>query len=88
MVRAEWIREHNQDLANRRAIAMLGGICLIQLYLGMPAIAEQSDESLPSTAFLEFLADWENENGAWQDPMEYQEMGLEFLDQRENQDDE
>ncbi|MES9991192.1 MAG: hypothetical protein ABW098_04525 [Candidatus Thiodiazotropha sp.] len=88
MGRADRISNRCQETTNQRVIAILGSICLIQLYFGMPVMAEQVDETLPSGAFLEFLADWEDENGAWQDPLEYQEMELDFLDQRQQHDDE
>ncbi|MEW8506154.1 MAG: hypothetical protein AB2598_05580 [Candidatus Thiodiazotropha sp.] len=88
MARVDWPTNCTRYLAYQRTISRLGGICLMQLYLCMPAMAEQSGDALPSSAFLEFLAEWEDENGEWQDPIEYHEMGLEFIDQREDQDDE
>ena len=44
-------------------------------------------EALPG-AFLEFLADWEDERGGWQDPLEYQDPHWQALDERVGQDDE
>ncbi|MBT3045371.1 MAG: hypothetical protein AB2728_13935 [Candidatus Thiodiazotropha sp.] len=88
MVRAEWMPGCGPCPANQRTVSVLGCLCLIQLYLCMPVLAEQGEEAVPSAAFFEFLADWEDEKGDWQDPMEYQEMGLDFLDQKEDQVDE
>jgi hypothetical protein len=49
--------------------------------------AEATVEALPG-AFLEFLADWEDERGEWQDPLEYQDPQWQALDERVGQDDE
>jgi hypothetical protein len=47
-----------------------------------PAIAAEqvSDEALPE-AFLEFLAEWADERGAWQDPLVYENPEWQELDQ-------
>jgi hypothetical protein len=44
-------------------------------------------EALPG-AFLEFLADWEDERGERQDSLEYQDPQWQALDERVGQDDE
>ncbi len=45
-------------------------------------LAEETDEALLSEAFLEFLADSEDEQGEWQDPMDYEGQQWQILDQK------
>ncbi len=40
----------------------------------VPAAGEVQDET-PSLDFLEFLGEWEDEQGNWQDPLEYEDPG-------------
>lgn len=56
----------------------------------MPAAGvaeERVEEPLPE-AFLEFLSEWEDEHGEWQDPMQYQDPHWQVLDQKAGQTDE
>lgn len=48
---------------------------------------ERVEEPLPE-AFLEFLTEWEDERGEWQDPMEYEDPQWQVLDQKVGQTDE
>ena len=48
---------------------------------------ERATEPLPE-AFLEFLADWEDDRGEWQDPMEYEDPQWQVLDQKTGRTDE
>jgi len=47
----------------------VGGGCLA-LFLVMPVAldANERQDTLPSEAFLEFLGEWEDAQGNWQDP--------------------
>lgn len=45
-------------------------------------LAEETDEAPLSEAFLEFLAYSENEQGEWQDPMDYEGQQWQVLDQK------
>ncbi len=41
--------------------------------LAAPALAlDDSDPASLSEAFLEFLGEWEDDRGEWQDPLEYE----------------
>lgn len=63
-----------------------GTVCLLVM-LGSPAFAQQPDEAeLPSLEFLEFLGDWETEDGEWIDPEELEEIAL--SDPEQNYEDE
>ena len=69
----------------RAAVSLLGPILMLASAVGLAA--EAPVEALPG-AFLEFLADWEDERGEWQDPLEYQDPQWQALDERVGQDDE
>ena len=69
----------------RAAASLVGPILMLASALSLPA--EDPVEGLPG-AFLEFLADWEDERGEWQDPLEYQDPQWQALDERVGQDDE
>jgi len=45
-------------------------------------LAEAVDAASLSEAFLEFLADSEDEQGEWQDPMDYEGQQWQVLDQK------
>jgi len=45
-------------------------------------LAEETDEAPLSEAFLEFLAESDDEQGEWQDPMEYEGRQWQVLDQK------
>ncbi len=47
------------------------GLALCLVAPAAPATDNAQDEDL-SQAFLEFLGDWEDEKGNWQDPLEYE----------------
>jgi len=46
------------------------------------SLAEETDEAPLSAAFLEFLAESDDEQGEWQDPMEYEGQQWQVLDQK------
>ena len=54
---------------------------------GINLAEDSSDAALPE-GLLEFLADWEDERGEWQDPLEYLDPQWEALDERVGQNDE
>ena len=47
------------------------GLILCLVVPAASAVEEAQDEAL-SQAFLEFLGEWEDEQGNWQDPLEYE----------------
>ena len=47
------------------------GLALCLVAAALPAAENTQDEDL-SQAFLEFLGEWEDEQGNWQDPLEYE----------------
>jgi hypothetical protein len=51
-------------------------------------LAEDTDEAPLSEAFLEFLAESEDEQGEWQDPMDYEGQQWQVLDQKTEKTDE
>jgi hypothetical protein len=53
----------------------------------LPAAEPPDSDELPE-AFIEFLADWDDEHGQWQDPLEYADPQWQALDQNAGQDDE
>ncbi len=69
-----------------RAAASLLGVVLL-LVSAVNLAEEVSDDAL-AEGFLEFLADWEDEQGQWQDPLEYQDPQWQALDERLGQGDE
>ena len=61
---------------------------IVLLLAGVVDAAEDvADTALPE-GFLEFLADWEDEQGQWQDPLEYEDPQWQALDDRLGQGDE
>ena len=44
---------------------------MLMLYSNLPLFAEEQtvDEAIPSMEFLEFLGEWETEQGEWIDPV-------------------
>jgi hypothetical protein len=69
-----------------RAAARLLTLALV-LASGISLAEDSSDAALPE-GLLEFLADWEDERGEWQDPLEYLDPQWETLDERVGQSDE
>ncbi len=67
--------------SNRRipAVNLLGLGLVIVCPAGM---AEETDDVPLPEAFLEFLADSEDEQGEWQDPMDYEGQQWQVLDQK------
>ncbi len=61
-----------------QAVSVLTALLVSVQPAAMPETS--GDEELPET-FLEFLSEWENSNGEWQDPMEYEDPHWELLDQ-------
>lgn len=51
-------------------------------------LAEESGDEALSEAFLEFLAEWGDEQGEWQDPMAYEDPEWRVLDEKVEQTDE
>lgn len=47
------------------------GLALCLVVVAAQAAENTQDEDL-SQAFLEFLGEWEDEQGNWQDPLEYE----------------
>ena len=67
------------------AVSLVG----LGLMVVCPAgLAEGTDEAPLSEAFLEFLADSENEQGEWQDPMDYEGRQWQVLDRKTEKTDE
>ena len=69
-----------------RAAARLLTLALV-LASGISLAEDSSDAALPE-GLLEFLADWEDERGEWQDPLEYLDPQWETLDETVGQNDE
>lgn len=44
-----------------------------------------TDEEIPSLLFLEFLGEFETEDGEWTDPDDLEEMGLGDSEKKENE---
>jgi len=44
-----------------------------------------ADEGPPSIEFLEFLGEFETDDGEWTGPDDIEEMGLKYKDQKENE---
>jgi hypothetical protein len=63
----------------------LGPLLVLASVAGLAG--ERSDRAL-AEEFLQFLADWEDEQGQWQDPLEYQGPEWQSLDAMAGQDDE
>jgi len=51
-------------------------------------LTEDTDEAPLSEAFLEFLAESEDEQGEWHDPMDYEGQQWQVLDQKTEKADE
>ncbi len=66
--------------------ASLFGLVLV-LTFAVCLAEESGGESLPE-GFLEFLAEWEDEQGEWQDPMVYEGREWQELDRQVEQTDE
>ena len=60
------------------------GVLVVSLLLAMPLASEEEQEV--SMEFLEFLGEWENPDGSWQDPLPLMEE--EAYEQPEEKDDE
>jgi len=53
--------------------------------MGMFTVQSPADDtSLPALEMLEFLADWETEDGQWIDPVELDEVSVAQLPANEN----
>jgi len=63
-----------------RAAARLLTLALV-LASGISLAEDSSDAALPE-GLLEFLADWEDERGEWQNPLEYLDPQWQTLDER------
>lgn len=70
----------------RKRLASILLLCSATLVLA----EEQQDADTPDVdeAFLLFLADWDDGQGHWQDPLEYQDPKWSELDRRQVSDDE
>ena len=66
-----------------RSLAACALVCVCPAGAAEPA----SEDALPE-AFFEFLAEWEDEHGQWQDPTEYEGAQWQVLDQKAGQSDE
>ena len=49
------------------------------------AQSESSDEEIPSLQFLEFLGEFETDDGEWTDPEDLEKMELADSEQKENE---
>ena len=63
----------------RAAASLLGSILALA---GAGGLAEDPSEHALAEEFLEFLADWEDERGEWQNPLEYLDPQWQTLDER------
>ncbi len=68
-----------------RCTSLIGSILMALCPPGMAG--ETNDAPLPE-AFLEFLADIEDEQDGWQDPMDYEGRQWQVLDQKTEKTDE
>jgi hypothetical protein len=66
----------------------VSGVVTALTVCGAVVAAEPVSAPMLSAEFLEFLADWENEQGAWQDPTEYEDPRWQALDEKAGQNDE
>ena len=74
--------------------AHLWGIVLLLGLLSAPVFAQEPDKArekseeseMPSLEFLEFLGDWETEDGEWIDPEELEQIALSDQEQETNED--
>ena len=64
--------------AHTQAASVFG---LVLASMPPAALTEQSGDDAPPKSFFEFLAEWEDENGEWQDPMAYEGPHWQVLDQ-------
>ena len=48
-------------------------LLLLAAAMGSEAVIAQSEEALPDDALLEFLGEWETEQGEWIDPVELED---------------
>ena len=49
-----------------------------------PVLASEEEENLPSMEFLEFLADWSDDDGEWLDPVDLEKMNLPEQEHKED----
>jgi hypothetical protein len=77
----------------KQARPVLIGVLCLWLLMVAPIMAqdpndkekpEASDEEIPSLLFLEFLVEFETEDGEWTDPQELEKMAL--VDSEKNED--
>ncbi len=68
--------------SNRQTV---NGVVMALTLCGGVAAAEPDNEPILSAEFLEFLADWENDQGKWQDPIEYEDPRWQALDEEAGQ---
>ena len=74
--------------------AHLWGTLLLLGLLNAPVFAQEpgqareksEDTEMPSLEFLEFLGDWETEDGEWIDPEELEQIALTDQEQEEYED--
>lgn len=72
----------------------LWGTILLLGLLNSPVFAQEpeqarkksEDAEMPSLEFLEFLGDWETEDGEWIDPEEMEQIALTDQEQQEDED--
>jgi hypothetical protein len=55
-----------------------------QVHAGGDAGADES----PDEAMLEFIVEWQDEQGRWQDPLRYEDPGWQVVDEDTGQSDE
>ena len=51
------------------------GLAGVAMMTGMAAVAEQQVDEMPSVDLLEFLVEWETDDGQWIDPAELEAGG-------------
>jgi hypothetical protein len=57
---------------SKKMVYRVSTCCLLILFYMLPVLADEqvSDEELPSLEFLEFIGEWETDEGDWIDPLE------------------
>ena len=63
----------------KAAVSAALGLLVVASAMAEEPLAERSEPAL-SAAFLEFLGEWEDQQGNWQDPMEFDDPTWRSLD--------
>ena len=68
------------------ALVLATGLNTAMVYAGDPPPGKDNDAEAPSLEFLEFLGDWETDDGEWIDPEELEQ--IETIDQEQDDNEE